>query len=75
MRYESSPMNGVVCCWWEVSKRCKCKNQSDDFEMRDWKTFDDPCNALPRCLEQDNGFSERVALPFVFNFDLSRHGE
>ena len=43
--------------------------------MRDWKTFDGPCNALPRCLEQDNGFSERVALPFVFNFDLSRHGE
>ena len=55
----------------ELSKLCK----RDNFEMRDWKAFDGLCNALPRCLEQDGGFSERVVLPFVLNFDLSRHGE
>ena len=43
--------------------------------MSDWKAFDGLCNALPRCLEQDDKFNERVALPFVLNFDLSRYGE
>ena len=49
-----------------------------DFEMRDWKVFDTPRDALhyePRCLEQDERFSKRVAFRLVLDFLLSRYGE
>ena len=55
---------------------CICKH--GNFEMGNWKVFNASYNALhhkPWHLEQNEGFSEPVALSPVFDFCFGWHGE
>ena len=47
----------------------------DDFEMRDWKMFDGPCDALHYELRRLERFSKPAAVPLILDVLLNLHDE